>query len=244
MRPVRSGGERAAIKWRKGWRRLIRPYPVRPVLLFVGWVWLALISLGLFAVMLISLRFGWQRTDLLAFWAVAIALATFLLAVLASAFAVTAYAISSRSPKLTPQIVVPGCQPNAVAFRRGKPDGADGVPLLTIDGDSLIAARFSLFNDSNWTANNVQSRLELNDLVLPAAFGSKFWIAAILDDTNEAVIGIQYRTVEQVHGRVRLWLDNINLAGLRLTGDAPAIMLFFHAEGYRSAHRLEVTIKD
>jgi hypothetical protein len=58
-----------------------------------------------------------------------IAGATFALAVLASIFAILAYAVSTRTPKIEPVLIFPNCRPNKPVVSKAQGDNAPGTPL-------------------------------------------------------------------------------------------------------------------
>jgi hypothetical protein len=217
-----------------GWRTY-----QRPLILVLGWGGLGLIASGLAIAMVVTLN----RRDVLNMWGVVIAFATFLLAVLASAFAVLAYAIASGKPKLIPQIQVPDCPPNAVIFRKAPPDGRKGSPLLSLEGHPTTVAKFTVFNKSDVSASNVMCRIDFRDLTLPYEFHTQDWICAVLSEAQDATIGIQHSNIDRVHGRVRWVPEGIDLRDLRLTGNDPAIDFLIVADGYRWGGRLKVEIR-
>ncbi len=211
----------------------------RRLVLVLGWGGLTLIGVGL----TIALALTSNRGDVLGAWAVAIALATFLLAVLASAFAVLAYAVASAKPRLIPQIQLPGCPPNLLVFRKAPDDRRPGIPLLNLDGRPTTLAKFTVFNKSDVSATNVMCRIDFRDLTLPFEFRTEDWICAVLSEAQDATVGIQHSNMDRIHGGIRWVPEGIDLAGLRLTGTDPAIDFLIVADGYRCGGRLKVDIR-
>jgi hypothetical protein len=232
---VRPGGEPTVFREKPGWLT-----NQRALILILGWGGLILIGVAL----AIAMAATSNRGDALGAWGVVIALATFLLAVLASAFAVLAYAIASARPRLVPQIQVPGCPPNSVIFRRASPDGRKGIPLLTLDGQPTALAKFTVFNKSDVSAANVMCRIDFRDLTLPFEFHTLDWICAVLSEAQDATVGIQHSNLDRIHGRIRWVPEGIDLRDLRLTGTDPAIDFLIVADGYRSGGRLKVEIRE
>jgi hypothetical protein len=232
---VRPGGEPTIYREKPGWRAYHRP-----LILVLGWGGLALIAAGLAIAMAVTSN----RGDVVNVWGVIIAFATLLLAGLASAFAVLAYAIASGKPKLIPQIQVPGCPPNAVVFRKAPPDGRKGIPLLTVDGHPTTLAKFTVFNRSDVSASNVMCRIDFRDLALPYDFHTQDWISAVLSEAQDATIGIQHSNMDRIHGRVRWVPEGIDLRDLRLTGNDPAIDFLIVGDGYHWGGRLKVEIRE
>ncbi|HEY9288020.1 MAG TPA: hypothetical protein VIT43_08365 [Candidatus Dormibacteraeota bacterium] len=218
-----------------GWRTY-----QRPLILVLGWGGLGSIAGGLAIALVVTAN----RRDVVNLWGVIIAFATFLLAVLASGFAVLAYAIASSKPKLIPQIQVPGCPPNSVIFRKGAPDGRKGIPLLSLDGNPTTVAKFTVFNKSDVSASNVMCRIDFRDLTLPYEFHTQDWICAVLSDAQDATTGIQHSNKDLIHGRVRWVPEGIDLRGLRLSGNDPAIDFLIAADGYHWGGRLRVEVRE
>ncbi len=119
------------MKGRTAQRRIPKEYKgrARTVLLAVAVVLLVAITVALIIVGLPTLASRLSTPDRLGLVANEVAGATFALAVLASIFAILAYAVSTRTPKIEPVLMFPNCQPNKPVVSKAQADNAPGTPL-------------------------------------------------------------------------------------------------------------------
>lgn len=164
------------------------------MLLAVAILLLVAVIVALIIVALVTWESSSSSADRLGLIANEIAGATFVLAVLASIFAILAYAISTRSPKIEPVLIFPGCEPNKPIVRRGHLDNAPGTPLHSGSASAgPLSVEVGLHSQNRWAAAHVMLRMRLVDMTLTTSWQSQGWDRAYGSPSGEPTDTFQLR---------------------------------------------------
>jgi len=231
----------------------------RFVLLTIALVLLILITCGLIAVAVLSANVSigtavgflsgsehLGTADRIALVTAEVAAATFLLAVLASVFAILAYAVSTRTPDIDPIFKFPGCQPDKPIVSQGQGDAARGTPLEPRTGSSgPLRVAVSFVSRNRWTAEHVMVRVRLLGMVLTATWNSMGWERDITTPAGAPVDTFQLQqALPLMYGQIMQRFWPLDLTGLRLTGNEPTVLVWVAAHGgYLRIRKLPVSVE-
>jgi hypothetical protein len=216
-------------------RRIPKEYKgrARTVLLAVAVVLLVAITVALIIVGLLTWASPLSTADRLGLAANEIAGATFALAVLASIFAILAYAVSTRTPKIEPVLIFPNCQPNKPVVSKAQGDNAPGTPLQARVGIAgPLSIEVGLDSQNRWAAAHVTLRIRLVNMTLPPTWQSLGWERAYGSPAGAPIDTFQLREpLALAYGQIYQHFLTLDFTGLRLTGERPLILMWVAADG-------------
>jgi hypothetical protein len=206
-------------------------------------LWLSGIAIGGITVLsavfsVLAFTFAPDLADAAALAAFVVTTAALLLAVIAAAVGVLAYAVSTGSPDLAISVRFPFSAVNWPVFKAQKLD--DG--RLGSENFKQLIGEIHLRNDSPYSARSPAVIVRLTGIGVLNGVRSEGW-AAIEFANMVGVTAFQWDggSEHPIHGNSQRRLPNFNLFGLKTYGDQrPALPIEILADGYRKVLTIPV----